>query len=124
MNTNIFWGMGEGAYERFSVMTGNEVHSTYISILASYGVIGLFLWLLCMAEFLLRKKQVWFVLVSLSGVALYWVTHNGIRNTMVWMVIALLSISLQSDLEKKCKRDGKEIKNEIFDAGNQTVIKC
>ncbi len=124
MNTNIFWGMGEGAYERFSVMTGNEVHSTYISILASYGGIGLFLWLLCMAEFLLRKKQVWFVLVSLSGVALYWVTHNGIRNTMVWMVIALLSISLQSDLEKKCKRDGKEIKNEIFDAGNQTVIKC
>lgn len=124
MGVNIFWGMGEGAYERFSVMTGNEVHSTYISLLTSYGIIGLILWLLSMAEFLIRRNKVWFVLVSLSGVALYWITHNGIRNTMVWMVIALLSVSLQSNLEKKCKKDGKEIKNEIFDAGNQTVIKC
>ena len=124
MGVNIFWGMGEGAYERFSIMTGNEVHSTYISILTSYGIIGLILWLLSMTEFLIRRNKVWYVLVSLSGIALYWVTHNGIRNTMVWMVIALLSISLQPDLEKKRKKDGKEIKNEIFDAGNQAVIKC
>lgn len=101
---NIFWGMGEGAYERFAVMSGNEVHSTYFSILTSYGLIGFVLWLLCMIEFLLRKSNIWFVLVSLSGVTLYWITHNGVRNTMLWMVIALLSVCVQPVIKQKNER--------------------
>ena len=97
MKWNILWGMGEGAYNRFSVMSGKEIHSTLVSMFVSYGIIGVAIYMVTIIQFLIVRNKMWFVLVCFSGVILYSLTHNGIRNTILWMVIALVSIFLRQD---------------------------
>ena len=93
MGANFLWGMGEGAYERFQIMNGNEIHSTIVSIYVSYGLIGLFLWGIAVLKLLLQEKYILYSFLCFSGIFLYWLTHNGVRNTIVWMVFMLIAIS-------------------------------
>lgn len=90
---HFFWGMGEGAYNRFHSMTGNEVHSTFINIFISYGLIGFFIisnffWMIVKKEGKTIRN-----LCCLSGLVLYSFTHNGIRNTLLWILLAVIFIS-------------------------------
>lgn len=93
MNQHILWGMGEGAYDRFQTMNSNEIHSTIASIYVSYGAIGFMLWLFAMVKLLFRRNNWFLMLLSFSGIFLYWITHNGIRNTIVWMIFMLVAIT-------------------------------
>lgn len=87
---NIVWGEGEGAYDRFIVKHGTEVHSTFASLLTCYGLIGLFGYIVIFKKCMGKGKQFIQSLVVLSGLFLYAITHNGIRNTLLWMIMALL----------------------------------
>lgn len=88
----ILVGVGEGANKRFTVMSGREVHSLYASFLVSYGVIGFSLLARCASIALFSEKRYTRNLLCFSGVLLYCVTHNGIRNTLVWALLTMLII--------------------------------
>lgn len=103
MNGHYIFGMGEGAFYRFASLPGIEVHSTYVSLFVSYGVIGalgyLALFVMC-----IWNKDTWCShLVLLSGILLYQFTHNGIRNTIVWILLAtILCRNLDLDENRIC----------------------
>jgi hypothetical protein len=81
-------GAGEGEYERFSE-TGKsrEIHSSAATILFSYGVVGSILFLL-FAWHVARGAQRR-VLIMLAPTVAYTVAHQGLRFTMLWVLLAI-----------------------------------
>ena len=90
MGNHVLLGMGEGAYDRFHTLKGFEAHSTYVSIFVSYGIIGVLLFLACLKKIIIIPGKVKRNLCCLSGIALYSLTHNGIRNTLLWILLAVM----------------------------------
>lgn len=88
MGVHLLWGMGEGAYYRFRIMPGYEIHATFVNILVSYGIIGLFAYLWLMGKSFFQRGTRLKNLACCSGLILYSLTHNGIRNTLLWILIA------------------------------------
>ena len=86
----VIVGVGQGAYGRFAALTGKELHSTYASILVSYGLIGFFGYgyLFCKAIFSNKKRL--FNLLAMAGILLYSVSHDGIRSSLLWTLLAML----------------------------------
>ena len=86
----IITGVGEGAYTRFTALYGKELHSMYASTIACYGVVGFvgYSFLFCKALF--SNKKIVFNIMAFSGILLYCITHNGIRNTLLWSLLAML----------------------------------
>jgi len=100
LGIHILWGMGEGNFSRFKVMNGAEVHSTYASIIVSYGLLGFVLYVVFLCKVMIRPGQTIRNLAIMSGVLLYSVSHNGVRNTLVWILLAamfLSNMSIKSD---------------------------
>ena len=86
----LFLGAGEGAYDRFkaSMAAGNEMHSTPGTILFSYGLPGLFLFVaLCCSIF--RRTKMRHVAYFLP-ICLYGLTHQGLRATLLWVFLGLV----------------------------------
>lgn len=81
-------GAGEGAYYRFN--TWSEFHSTLGNILLSYGIIGFLIFMNLLYKALwLNKFKMTHILFSAM---LYGYSHNGIRNTLLWILISVISI--------------------------------
>lgn len=81
-------GAGEGNSERFRPYHGNEIHSSFGTMLFSYGVPGLALFLTVLLAVVWRAPpHVW---LALSGPLLYSVTHNGLRTTIFWLMLVVL----------------------------------
>ena len=81
-------------------LRGYEIHSTFMMILTSYGLIGFLIFSLLMLYWALDIKKSY----GLNGVIcicapslLYGLTHNGIRFSMFWIVFAV-SIALSKDI--------------------------
>lgn len=94
----LAFGAGEGQFLRLGYTV--EFHSTLGNILISYGIIGLFLYLASIVFSIKnnRYKDAYIVFF----IFLYGLTHNGIRNTLLWMLIALISVSdIDADPTKK-----------------------
>ncbi len=90
LDYNIIWGTGEGGYERFEVLKGWEINATYPLILVCYGFIGTFLYICLFVNFLgnpIRNYRYW---LFFSGVFIYFITHNGLRNTIMWFILVLI----------------------------------
>lgn len=95
-----YWlfGAGEGEYLLRFGQT-KEFHSTLGNIMVSYGIFGLLLFLLFMYLALKNDRfKSWYIVIS---VMLYGLTHNGIRNSMLWMLLGLLSTGASSMDESK-----------------------
>lgn len=107
LGLHFFWGMGEGAYGRFKTLTGYEVHSTYASLIVSYGLIGFIGYLTVFLKSISLRKSGFAYVLMLSGILLYQISHNGIRNTLVWILLA--SILIESGLESNSKRNNNAI---------------
>lgn len=90
LGVNFIWGMGEGGYERFISMHGLEVHSTFVSLFTCYGLLGLGGYIYIFAKCIGKHKKARDNLVLLLGLFLYSITHNGIRNTLVWLILAVV----------------------------------
>ncbi len=93
MGVNFFWGMGEGAFYRFHTLKGLEVHSLFVNLLVSYGVIGV-LGYTCIVGYVLINgvKRTLYNVAGFSGIFIYSFTHNSIRNSVVWLILALLCV--------------------------------
>ena len=101
MGINYLWGMGEGAYERFETLKRFEVHSTYINLFVSYGVIVFAGYIKLFAQAIKCHYRTFRNIAYMSGLFFYFLTHNGIRNTLLWILLALLISDNQYYLENK-----------------------
>ena len=93
IGASIITGVGEGAFFRFKTMVGNETHSSYATILVSYGIIGSLIFALFFRQIVHKsfKTLAYFMLVF-TGPLLYSFSHNGLRNTILWMLIMLFCL--------------------------------
>lgn len=85
---SVLYGVGEGAFYRFSTMYGNETHSSYATIIISYGIIGFGLYVVFFKEVIQKKYFEFFIIFS--GVFTYWISHNGLRNSLLWILFILM----------------------------------
>jgi hypothetical protein len=83
----IFFGAGEGAYERFDSSISLELHSTIANLFFSYGLAGTFLFLLLL--YAAVRGHMLVALYPLGFQLLYGLTHNGIRETFFWIMLSL-----------------------------------
>lgn len=115
MGIHFLWGMGEGAYRRFISLSGLEVHSTYVNILVSYGFFGMLSYAWIILKPLFGGKYTGRNFAGLSGVLLYFMAHNGVRNTLLWIILAaLLQISTtKKQIEMIGEKDRKSVKKQI-----------
>lgn len=94
-------GAGEGAYWRFkgeSYKEGPfwniEIHSTILTILFSYGILGISFFLLALYNFWKRAP---YETVCLAGVLIYGLSHNGLRFSLFWLLVAILVAETRSE---------------------------
>lgn len=90
LGANFIWGLGEGAYSRFSIMKDHEVHSTFANIIVSYGVLGAFGNIAFWWKLFRDNRNTIFNICGFMGIILYSITHNSMRNTLVWLLFAIL----------------------------------
>jgi hypothetical protein len=93
-------GGGEGAAERWdSSLEEAEMHSSWGTILFSYGIPGVIL----MAAFLWRlvPRLGLASLIPFSAVFLYGITHMGLRFVPMWILFGLIAgVSIRQDATK------------------------
>ena len=95
----IIFGLGDNTTKS---ILGYEVHSTFMNVMTNYGVIGLVLLLMFLSNWVIA---IWrsFGFSAVCGVCgpsmLYGITHNGMRFTAFWILIAL-SFSLAYSCRK------------------------
>lgn len=85
---HILIGAGEGGYERFSVEE-LELHSSYGTLLFSYGVAGLVLFGVVLMQALRGAPPL--VVAYFVPVLLYGVVHQGLRFSLFWVLLAVVA---------------------------------
>ena len=96
-----YWlfGAGEGEYSRFRYQQ-IEFHSTLGNIQVSYGLVGTLLFINFMRLALKNDRyRSWYILLM---IIIYGLTHNGIRNSLFWILLALMA-SVQREPNIKIK---------------------
>jgi hypothetical protein len=83
-----FFGAGEGAIHRFETTLSGELHSSIGTLIFSYGIVGCAIFLLAILCFARSDKA---AIKYLLVIALYGLTHQGLRNTMLWVFFGILS---------------------------------
>jgi hypothetical protein len=86
----LVFGAGEGDYTRFDTFAPIELHSTFGNILFSYGIVGLTIFLVFLLVVIYKSKIS--LAYPLLPVFTYGLTHNGIRNSLLWILFALLIV--------------------------------
>lgn len=90
----LIFGAGEGAYDRFdSQISGSELHASLGNMLVSYGVIG-FSMLLVLIFWGIKKQGLWSY-YPMFFILLYGLTHNGIRHTFFWILLAIVHMEMR-----------------------------
>lgn len=85
----LLLGASEGAVYRWDTfLTGYEMHSTWGTILFSYGIFGLLCWLIFLFKVGFSNKFA--TLIPLLSVFMYGITHNGLRFVYFWIFMAIL----------------------------------
>ncbi len=82
----LFFGAGEGAFQRFRSMYDVEIHSTLGSLIFSYGLVGAGLALLALVASIGRSLAGF---LYLGPVMIYGLAHNGIRQPLLWVLLAV-----------------------------------
>lgn len=86
----LVYGAGEGKYNRFSSFQKGELHSGFGTVLFSYGVLGLVVFLVFF--FKVVSGSLFYNMLVLSPVILYNVVHQGFRNPLFWILLAAIFI--------------------------------
>lgn len=83
-------GSGEGYFRRWEGNTGYaiEIHSTFFTLLFSYGVIGLGLFLAFM--FSVARRIPWSQSAYLLPSLFYGISHQGLRFSFFWLLIGVM----------------------------------
>ena len=94
----VMLGAGEGGTSRFrdSLIGTHEIHSSAGMLIFSYGLVGvsLFLWFVARVLWGARLGAS----LMLTPIIAFTIAHNGLRDTMLWMVLAIfLTLKVRSD---------------------------
>jgi hypothetical protein len=83
-------GAGEGDYKRFALSkaAGNEIHSTFGTVLYCYGIIGAGLFALMLFG-IFRHAELRHLAYA-APLALYGLTHQGLRTTTLWVFLGFV----------------------------------
>lgn len=90
-------GGGEGAVYRWnSFLSESELHSTWGTLLFSYGIIGFSLFIVFLKNIIYSEKLITFI--PFLAIALYGITHNGLRFIYFWIFLAVcVALKLKKD---------------------------
>ena len=84
-------GAGEGGYYRFdSLLEAGEIHSTFGTLIFSYGIPGTILFFSFL--FHVFRSSSLMELMYVLPIAAYSITHQGFRNTFFWVFLACIYI--------------------------------
>ncbi|WP_157608515.1 O-antigen ligase family protein [Roseivirga seohaensis] len=87
----LVFGAGEGGYNRFDTYIDNhEIHSSFGTIIFSYGIPGTILFV--MFVFSILKKLPWYYLIYSLPLFSYGVTHMGLRFTIFWVALMMFPV--------------------------------
>lgn len=83
-------GAGEGGFSRFEKdeNLALEIHSSFVTIFFSYGLVGIVLFLGMIVRMFMRSSAV--MAVALLPAISYGLTHNGLRFSFMWLAIGLI----------------------------------
>lgn len=84
----IFFGAGEGKYDRFDSWHSLEIHSGFGTVLFSYGIFGLILF----SNFIFKviSNNLFSNILLLLPVIIYNATHQGLRFSLLWALLAII----------------------------------
>lgn len=90
-----YWlfGAGEGVYSRFNDPVNYEIHSTLGTLFFSYGIIGTLIFGTLL--YLIIKYNKFKTYYPLIGIVIYGLSHNGLRNSLLWMLLAMLIMCME-----------------------------
>jgi len=92
----LFFGAGEGEVERFN--SPIELHSTFVSILFSYGIVGFLLFIMAMVTFF---KKIYREIVALFIViGLYATVHMSLRIPFLWITLFFIYVLYEHKTEQ------------------------
>lgn len=80
-------GAGEGGFHRFEI--GLELHSGFVTILFSYGILGFLLFLNIFVPLVKRATKI--ELACLAILFAFNITHQAVRFSMFWVFLAFLA---------------------------------
>lgn len=100
----LFYGAGEGKDDRFELYS-SELHSAFGTMLFSYGLLGLFLFVGLIYLSVRDDKFGSFMLIL--PLLFYNMAHNGLRSPLFWAVLAALYII---NANERNKEDGRRYK--------------
>lgn len=120
----IVFGAGEGARDRFGPSHGHELHSSLGTALFSYGPTGLALVLGGLFS-LVYRHRLWLWLV-VSAPIVYSFTHQGLRSTGFWILIALcIFCACAKETESGSKLAGRLlVKSDVSTQTHREVRQC
>ncbi|WP_367913174.1 hypothetical protein [Leadbetterella sp. DM7] len=98
----IFYGSGEGEYQRFESYQKLEMHSGFGTVLFSYGLLGFFFFLSFIYT-CIRRNFLYGIIILLPVLA-YNVTHQGLRNSLFWVFLACLYVIFNNEIIMKLKQ--------------------
>lgn len=83
-------GSGEGYFRRWEGSTGYaiEIHSTFFTLLFSYGIVGLGLFLAFMWS--VARRIPWSLSAYLLPSLFYGISHQGLRFSFFWLLIGVM----------------------------------
>lgn len=91
------FGAGEILPSRFKLSYYQlEIHSAYGTMLFSYGILGLYLFILLIYKVIGRNM---YYFAALLPVLLYNVTHQGLRFTQFWILLAVVYV-IKSEVKR------------------------
>jgi len=108
----LLLGAGEGYYQRFketSALGSHELHSSAGTLVFCYGVVGTSLFLGFLWQVLRGASLRRFLL--LLPPAAYGLSHQGLRFTMFWVLLAL--VVMFNDLDQRDRARARSIRNEV-----------
>jgi len=111
----LILGAGEGARERFGAT--HELHSGPGTVLFSYGILGFAIFSLLL--YYVIRHDFWQGLVLLLPVMVYNLTHQGLRNSLFWALLAAVYISTLSSKRMR----GKRLSNGDMNLSEETKMK-
>lgn len=85
---HVVLGAGEGEVERFSDDRGIEIHSTFGTLIFSYGIFGITFFVIFVWR--LTRTIAFDRYIYLAPALAYGFTHNGLRFSFFWFMVAIL----------------------------------
>jgi len=96
------FGAGESGRDRFDPRHRQEIHSSAGTILFSYGLFGLFVYLYWHAYALFRGGIICFLILMLPFI--YSLAHQGLRTTVFWILLATVMIAAFENQRERERR--------------------